>query len=108
MARKLSGGNVEPVFAITSADLVSNGGQYRLESKTALPVWGMASGERKVSGGVALPVYPVSVAQINSGDYRLDGGHALPVINVDTYVTGRKKGSAKTAIPVYIVGGESL
>ena len=106
MARKLSGGNVEPVFAITSADLVSSGGQYELESKTALPVWGMASG--KVSGGVAQPVYPVSVAQINSGDYRLDGGHALPVINVDTYVTGRKRGSAKTAIPVYVVGGESL
>ena len=106
MARKLSGGNAEPVFVITSADLIDNGGQYELESKTALPVWGIASG--KVSGGVAQAVYPVSADDITSGDYKLDGGHALPVIDADTYVTGRKKGSSKIAIPVYVVGGESL
>lgn len=104
MARKLSGGNSQPVFAIEATDLVSNGGQYELESKTALPVWWTAE-ERPTTGGVAQPVYVVPASDISSGDYKLDGGHALPVINANVYATGRKRGSSKTAIPVYTIGG---
>lgn len=104
MARKLSGGNSQPVHAIAAADLVSNGGQYELASKTALPVRWMA-GERPTTGGVAQPVYVVLIGDITSGDYKLDGGRALPVINAGIYATGRKRGSSKTAIPVYTVGG---
>ncbi len=108
MPRKLSGGSATPVFAITSADLVSNGGQYKLESKTALPVWGMVSGERPTIGGVAQAVYPVSEDDVASGDYKLAGGAAFPVIDAATYVTGRKRNSSKVATPIYVVGGQAL
>ena len=108
MARKISGGHARPIFVISAADLVSNGGQYKLESKTAVPVWGIVGGELPATGGVATAVYPITVDEITSGDYKLDGGHATPVIDTDTYVTGRKKGSSKHAIPVYVVGGAAL
>ena len=53
MARKISGGHARPIFVISAADLVSNGGQYKLESKTAVPVWGVVGGELPATGGVA-------------------------------------------------------
>jgi hypothetical protein len=108
MPRKVIGGNAEPVFVISAADLVSNGGKYKLDSKTAVPVHGIVSGERPTTGGVAVAVYPVSQADIDSGDYKLDGGAAIPVISSATYLPAKKSASTKNAIPVYVVSGAAL
>lgn len=105
MARKTSGGNSQPVFAITSNDLEQNGGQYKLITKTAIPVQVIAPTSRRSSGELAMPVYPVTADQINTGGYELDGGAAVAVMDATTFAPSKKKSSSKWATPVYVVGG---
>ncbi len=108
MTRKLGGGNAQPVHAVGAADLIGNGGSYELESKNAIPVWVVAQGGRHITGGPARVVYQVTEAEIINGSYSLRGGPALPIINVAAYAVGRKRESAKTAVPIYVVSNESL
>lgn len=94
----MGGAKSLPVVTITDADLEVNGGQYKLVSKYAMKV----SGNDTLSplGGVAMPVYPVSQAQIASGEFELVQGRAVDV----SQVSDRGRESSAWAMPVYHEG----
>lgn len=59
--RAVEGGPALPIRVLTDADLVQNGGQYRLEGRpTAMPIYEVAQGERAIQGGPAIPVYSIN------------------------------------------------
>lgn len=58
--RPVQGGPAQRVKVLTSADLVENGGAYRVEGRVhAIPVVNVADG-RPVAGGPAIAIYPVN------------------------------------------------
>lgn len=91
------GRKAEPVRVITSADLVDNGGQYKLISKDAIKVSGNDTLE--IMGGSPVVVYPVPVSEI--GDYNLIQGEPIHVTEAPA---SRGQDSSRWAYPVYHVG----
>ncbi len=103
MAKK-RGGLSKPVRVISDSDLIQNGGEFAVVGRTARPVASLGT-TRKVVGGQAVYVYPVTQAQVDSGEYTIAGGVAEPVADVD--VLGLKRGwvGSRTAVPVFSVEG---
>ncbi len=103
MAKK-RGGLSKPVRVISDSDLIQNGGAFAVVGRTAMPVASLGT-LRKVVGGQALYVYPVTQAQIDSGEYGIGGGIAEPVADVDDIGYTRGFVGAKRAIPVFVREG---
>jgi len=96
------GGARKPVITITDADLRENGGQYTLMGGAALNVnyVELADLDRKLEGGPATAIYPVTEEQIAAGRFKLMAGPMLPVCEMTT-----RGVESHVAIPVLLGGG---
>lgn len=93
-----TGGKSKGVRVVTDAELAS--GAYEIQPGPVSLVTALAATVRGVTGGPALAVYPVTLAEAQRRG--AIGGKSMPV----TDVTGvRKTTSDSLAIPVYVVAG---
>lgn len=97
-----NGGAAQRVKVLTDADLKANGGQYALEGRPPVAVYGVTDAETVAQGGqfvvmgnVAQPVYVV-----DAPDGVVEGNVPIPMIAVEGGLT-----LGGPAIPVYVVGG---
>ena len=98
-----NGGPAQRVKVLTDADLKANGGDYYLEGRPPVAVYGVVDAETKAQGGqfavmgnVRQPVYVVDPPD-GVGEATIA---PIPMIAVDS---GLAMGNV--AIPVYVVGG---
>lgn len=91
---------VEPIIVISDSDLKGNGGSIRLNERVAYNANQLdALGGKKLRGGSAILVYPVTAAQIASGQFSLaDGGDVLDITSVGI---DRARMGGNFAIPMY-------
>ena len=102
MAKK---GALKSVYIVNDDDLRVNGGRWLLQSGPAIRVRGFTAdtlGDRKVTGGDALPIYVLSENDIraNGGQFLLKGGQPISVTSAIATARGVIQGKA---IPVWPV-----
>ncbi len=102
MAKK---GALKSVYIVNDDDLRVNGGRWLLQSGPAIRVRGFTAdtlGDRKVTGGDALPVYVLGENDIraNGGQFLLKGGQPISVTSAIATARGVIQGKA---IPVWPV-----
>ncbi len=102
MAKK---GALKSVYIVNDDDLRVNGGRWLLQSGPAIRVRGFTAdtlGDRKVTGGDALPIYVLGENDIraNGGQFLLKGGQPISVTSAIATARGVIQGKA---IPVWPV-----
>ncbi len=92
------GGKSKGVRVVTDAELADN--TFEIQPGPVTRVAQLDATVRGVMGGLALPVYPVTLAEANRRG--MLGGKGVPVTDI---TTERKVGGSQIAMPVYVVSG---
>jgi hypothetical protein len=64
-ARKVKGGDAQPVYVLIATDIESGGGRWKVTAGEAVQITDVIGDERGIIQGNAIPVYPVD----DAGDF---------------------------------------